>query len=123
MTIFNFAIGNGDTHRRNFSLLTSEEGPVVLSPVYDLVSSRRVLPSEREEMALSLGGRRNRLERADFLSFAEREGIAASYAESRVVELLMLRDELLEMVHDSVLTREARAGLSRILAERLDRLN
>lgn len=40
MTLFNFTIGNGDAHRKNFSLLTTDEGTVALSPCYDIVSSR-----------------------------------------------------------------------------------
>ena len=53
MTIFNFSIGNGDAHRKNFSLLTNQKSVVALSPAYDLVSSRLVIPEEAEEMALT----------------------------------------------------------------------
>ena len=70
MILFNFAIGNGDAHRKNFSLLTGEDGTVALSPAYDLVSSRLVIPEEDAELALTLNGRRNRLNRGDFLAFA-----------------------------------------------------
>ena len=42
VVVFHFAIGNGDAHRKNFSLLTGQNGTVALSPVYDLVSSRLV---------------------------------------------------------------------------------
>lgn len=123
MTIFNFAIGNGDAHRKNFSLLTSADGTVALSPAYDLVSSRLVIPEEDEELALSLNGKHNRLRRADFLTFADHAAIAAPYAEDKIADLLSRRDEFLAMIDESTLTAELRDRLTTILTERLDRLN
>jgi serine/threonine-protein kinase HipA len=122
MTILNFAIGNGDAHRKNFSLLASEDGTVALSPVYDLVSSRLVIPEEDEELALSLNGKHNRLQQADFLAFADHVGIAAAYAQGKIADLLSLRDEFLEIIGNSTLTTELRDRLKDILTERLDRL-
>ncbi len=122
MTIFNFAIGNGDAHRKNFSLLTGEDSTVALSPAYDLVSSRLVIPEEDEELALAINGRRNRLKRADFLTFAYHVGIAAHYAEGKIADLLSRRDEFLKMIDDSTLTANMRDRLKAILTERLDRL-
>ncbi len=122
MTIFNFAIGNGDAHRKNFSLLTSVDGTVALSPAYDLVSSRLVIPKEDEELALSLNGKHNRLQRDDFLSFADHVGIAVAYAQGRIADLLSLCDEFLEIIGNSTLTDELRDRLKGILTERLDRL-
>ena len=122
MTIFNFAIGNGDAHRKNFSLLTSEDGTVALSPAYDLVSSRLVIPEEDEELALSLNGKHNRLRRADFLAFADHVGIEASYAEGKIADLLSIRGEFLKMIGKLTLTAGLRDRLKDILTERLSRL-
>ncbi len=122
MTIFNFAIGNGDAHQKNFSLLTSKEDIVALSPSYDLVSSRLVIPEEREELALTLNGRRNRLQRTDFMALADNVGIAATYAENKIADLLAMRYEFIQMIGDSALTAELRDRLVCLLAERLDRL-
>jgi len=122
MIIFNFAIGNGDAHRRNFSLLTREDGTVALSPAYDLVSSRLVIPEENEELALTVNGRKNHLGRTDFLAFADHVGIASTYADGKLVDLLGLRNEFVKMIVDSTLTPELRDRLAHILANRLDRL-
>jgi len=59
-----FVLGNGDAHLKNFSLLSREEVGYELSPAYDIVNSRLVLPDEREEMCLSLRGKKNRISRA-----------------------------------------------------------
>ncbi len=122
LTIFNFAIGNGDAHRKNFSLLTDEGGTVALSPAYDLVSSRLVIPGEREELALTVGGRRSRLRRDDFLAFAGRLGIEPGYAERKLRELVALCDEYQGMIAGSELSVDLRVRLAEIVGERLDRL-
>lgn len=122
MVIFNFAIGNGDAHRKNYSLLTSERGDVALSPAYDLVSSRLVIPEEDAELALTVNGRRNRLERADFLTFAGHVGIIAGYAEGRLTDLIGLGDEFTRMIGGSALSPQLRERLVQIVGERLSRL-
>jgi len=122
VVIFNFAIGNGDAHRKNFSLLTSEDGTIALSPAYDLVSSRLAIPAETDELALTVNGKRNRLRRADFLAFAEHLSIAPDYAVRQITKLLNLRDTFTEMIGTSLLSSDLRDRLSAILADRLDRL-
>jgi serine/threonine-protein kinase HipA len=122
ITVFNFAIGNGDAHRKNFSLLTREDGNVALSPVYDLVSSRLVIPEESDEMALTVNGKRNRLNRGDFLAFADHLGIAPSYAQARLADLPGLAGCFERMIAESALSTPLRQRLTDILTARLDRL-
>lgn len=122
LTIFNFAIGNGDAHRKNFSLLTSEEGTIALSPAYDLVSSRLAIPAESDELALTVNGKRNRLRRADFIAFADHCGIAPEYAERKLADLLALHEPFIEMITASQLSNDLRDGLANIISARLERL-
>lgn len=53
--IYNFLIGNGDAHAKNFSLLyrTNEES---LAPFYDLVSTLVYVNPYKAKMAMKLGG-------------------------------------------------------------------
>ncbi|NLE91813.1 MAG: HipA domain-containing protein [Elusimicrobia bacterium] len=44
--VFNFLIGNGDAHVKNYSVIYNEEGLARLAPAYDLVCSRIVIPEE-----------------------------------------------------------------------------
>jgi serine/threonine-protein kinase HipA len=122
LAIFNFAIGNGDAHRKNFSLLTDKKGIVALSPAYDLVSSRLVIPEEAEEMALALNGKRNRLKRNDFLVFAKSMQIEMKYAEIRIAELLAMSDKFRDMITNSTLTVQLQERFLEIITKRLNRL-
>ena len=122
MAIFNFAIGNGDAHQKNFSLLTNQKGIVALSPTYDLVSSRLVIPEETDEIALAVNGKRNRLKRHDFLAFAESIEIEANYAESKIAELLALSNKFTDMITKSTLTDQLQEQFLKIITQRLNRL-
>jgi serine/threonine-protein kinase HipA len=121
ITIFNFTIGNGDAHKKNFSLLTAD-GRTTLSPAYDLVSSRLALPEESDEMALTIGGKRNRLTRRDFKEFARHMGITEDYMQKKLDQLVALGGEFDTMIAKSALSDELRERFSQILASRLRRL-
>jgi serine/threonine-protein kinase HipA len=70
MTLFSYLVGNSDMHLKNFSLIESDNG-FVLSPAYDLVSVKLAMPKDNEELALTLNGKKNNLEKKDFLKFGE----------------------------------------------------
>jgi len=122
ITIFNFTIGNSDAHQKNFSLLTSKAGIIALSPAYDIVSSQLVIPEDKEDLALTINGKRNRLKRIDFLSFADHVGIDTSYAKSRIDELINLRGKFTQMIVESTLSSEMRDHFAQIMIDRMGRL-
>ena len=68
--VLNFLIGNGDAHFKNFSVLYREQEGARLSPAYDIVCSKLVIPGE-EDCALTLNGKKNNLTRKDFDSLAD----------------------------------------------------
>ncbi|OGF50895.1 MAG: hypothetical protein A2231_00955 [Candidatus Firestonebacteria bacterium RIFOXYA2_FULL_40_8] len=73
--VFNFLIGNGDAHAKNYSIIYNEEGFVRLAPAYDLVCSRIVIPGESDESALTIIGKKNRIQRKDMDNLAGYLGI------------------------------------------------
>lgn len=69
LALFNFVIGNNDMHLKNFSMILSDNG-WVLSPAYDLLNVKIILPSDKDETALLLGGKKKNHSRAYFERFA-----------------------------------------------------
>jgi len=121
LTIFNFVIGNGDAHKKNFSLITTDDH-ISLSPIYDLVSSRTVLPEETEELALTIGGRKNRLSCRDFETFAEYIKISTNYTQKSISRLIGLEDEFYRMIAASTLTQALQDRFTAIVLDRIGRL-
>jgi len=71
LTLFNYLVGNEDMHLKNFSVIRRDL-KVELSPAYDLLNSTIILNSQ-EELALPLGGKKNRLKKNDFLVYFAKE--------------------------------------------------
>ncbi|MBF0385860.1 MAG: HipA domain-containing protein, partial [Candidatus Omnitrophica bacterium] len=67
--VLNFMLGNGDAHLKNYAILHKKDG-IRLSPAYDIVCSRLVIPHE-DESAISINGKKNRLLKEDFDKLAE----------------------------------------------------
>jgi serine/threonine-protein kinase HipA len=70
LTLFNFIIGNNDMHLKNFSLWLTDIG-WVLSPAYDLLNVKIILPKDRDETALLLGGKKKNFNMGYFNRFGE----------------------------------------------------
>jgi len=65
LALFSFLTGNNDMHLKNFSMIESSSG-WVLSPAYDLLNVGIILPSDTEELALTLAGKKKKLKRDHF---------------------------------------------------------
>lgn len=70
LALFSFLTGNADMHLKNFSLLTTAN-EIILSPAYDLLSTKIAIPDDKEEIALTLNGRKRKLDKEDFDAFAK----------------------------------------------------
>ena len=66
--VFNYIIGNNDMHLKNYSMFLSDSG-WVLSPLYDLLNVKLVLPKDKEDTALLLGGKKMNFSRRTFDDF------------------------------------------------------
>ncbi|RYY00929.1 MAG: type II toxin-antitoxin system HipA family toxin [Gammaproteobacteria bacterium] len=71
LILFSFLTGNADMHLKNFSLLNTQQNVITLSPTYDLLCTKLAMPDDKEEMALTLNGRKRKLKKEDFNLFAK----------------------------------------------------
>lgn len=103
--LFSFIIGNSNMHLKNFSLIESAAGSreYSLSAAYDMLPVNIVLPEDKEEIALTLNGKKRRLKKRDFMSFASKCGIAENAAEKMLSKMCSLEDKLLCACEDSYL--------------------
>ncbi|GBC60268.1 phosphatidylinositol kinase [Desulfonema ishimotonii] len=62
LTVFNYLIGNEDMHLKNFSLI-SDSGKTELSPAYDLLNTTIAIGNPKEELALPIKGKKNKITR------------------------------------------------------------
>ena len=74
LTLFSFLTGNNDMHLKNFSMIENASG-WVLSPAYDLLNASILNPDDEEELALTLGGKKKKLKRDNFVQLGEGLGL------------------------------------------------
>jgi serine/threonine-protein kinase HipA len=75
LTLFCFLTGNADMHLKNFSLWRSDAQTIALTPAYGLLATKLLLPTDMEEMNLSLNGKKSHLREADWLAFVQYLGL------------------------------------------------
>ena len=122
IAVFSFITGNADMHLKNFSLLTEPDGTIRLAPAYDLLATKLLLPGDREEMALSLNGKRARLRRSDFVALGTRLRVAERAIHATFERFSRVRPDLVDAIETSFLSPEMKGTYTALLADRYDRL-
>ena len=119
--VFSFAVGNSDMHLKNFSLIETEEGSgvYVLSAAYDMLSTNVVIPSDKEELALTINGKKQNICRKDFLVFADTIGIPERSAEKMIEKIVKLKDKYISMCRDSYMPEQMRESLENLIEQRI----
>jgi len=70
LALFCFLTGNSDMHLKNFSLIETTNG-WELAPAYDLLNVAIANPEDTEEMALTIDGRKKKLNRDNLINLAK----------------------------------------------------
>ena len=76
--LFSWWTGDGDLHRKNLSLLRGAEGTWRLAPAYDRVSTHLLIT--RDDLALTVQGKKSNLKRDTWLSFGVAIGLTSRSA-------------------------------------------
>lgn len=86
--IFSFLIGNADMHLKNFSLINHPGIGYTLAPAYDMVASQLVNKEDKEELALTLNGKKRKIKHSDFL-----KAFKSSQMEEKVITTIFRKFE------------------------------
>jgi serine/threonine-protein kinase HipA len=116
--VFNFIIGNGDAHLKNYSIAYRDNKTIRLTPAYDIVCSKLVIPDE-EDSALALNGKKDHLKREDFDKLGDYLNIPIKIRYDKFKKCLNLMKTIIK---NSELKGEVREQFINIIKERLSRL-
>lgn len=117
VVVFSFLTGNADMHLKNFSLLTDADGTVSLSPAYDLLATKLLIPEDAEEMALSVNGKRARLGRSDFAALGRHLRIADKAIDATFERLERVLPELLAAIDSTFLAPETKSSWATLIVD------
>lgn len=116
--LFIWWTGNGDMHLKNFSLLTGEDGITRLTPAYDLVCTRLVMPDD--PLALPLQGKRDNLRRGVWRRFAEYCALPDRVAQRVLDKQTSVLESATNLIDRSFLPGDQKDDYKRLIAERTD---
>jgi len=116
--VFNFIIGNGDAHFKNYSVTYKEKEFIRLAPAYDIICSKLVIPDETDS-ALTINGKNDKLKKDDFDRLADYLNVPAKI---RYVKFDRKLNLIEAVVKDSRLKADSRQEMIDIIKERFSRL-
>lgn len=131
LLIFNYLFSNGDAHLKNFSLIETLNGDMVLSPAYDLLCTR--LHVYDSDMATSDGLFSDDFETEsfeanafyaydDFLAFAIKIGINQKRAEKILQFFQQDYSQMHQLIKRSFLSEESKILYNNLYFDKLKRL-
>lgn len=119
--IFFYITGNSDMHLKNFSLIENN-GRYILSPAYDLVPVNAIMIEDKEELALTLNGKKQHLRKGDFIKFGLSIGLNESSMNKMIKYLISFEDKFIKEVSISLINDQQKENLIKIIKDRINNL-
>ena len=104
--LFSFLTGNADMHLKNFSLLKTPGLGHALSPAYDMVSTALVNPADKEDLALTLNGKKKKVSRKDFIVAFRTLNLDTKQQDNLFKKMAKAKDEWVDFIDISFLSKE-----------------
>lgn len=108
-------------HLKNFSLMHTDKG-ILLSPVYDLLNVKLIYPKDKEDLALTLGGRKRKVKRSDFDQFALSLGLSNLVRDNIYKDFSKQSDKVAEFINRSFLIEEYKERYKEIYKLKLNQI-
>lgn len=122
VTIFSYITGNNDMHLKNFSMILKDED-WVFSPAYDLLNVQLHLPEDKEETALTIGGKKSRLTKVDFINLGLKFGLTERQIQNIFKRFMKAEDKMMELINISFLDEEQKKIYKDLLQQRIQLFN
>ena len=122
LLIFCWLTGNNDMHLKNFALYNPTGEGLCLTPAYDLLNAALVNPKDKEELALTLNGRKKKIKLDDFVQAMQKADIS-----DRIITNIFRRfqkkyPEWEQTIRDSFLPQDYQDAYWQMVKDKLGRL-
>jgi serine/threonine-protein kinase HipA len=116
--LFSFLTGNADMHLKNFSLINQPETGYILAPGYDLVATALVNPADKEELGLTLNGKKKKIKRSDFIAAFNLLKLDAKQQENIFIKMDKVMPAWIEFIDISFLSKEKKAAYKELIRKK-----
>ncbi len=119
VVLFCFLTGNADMHLKNFSLIEiPEKGGFNLAPAYDLLSTALVMPADKEDLALTLNGKKRRITIKDFRTALDVSSVDKVVQERMFTKFRDVMPEWEKLVESSFLDKTLQDRYKELIKEK-----
>lgn len=122
IVLFNYLTANADMHLKNYSLIENDFNEYELSPAYDLLNTLLLIPDDKEESALTINGKKNRLKIEDFNQLAKTLKIPNKSVESIYKRFIKIKLKWIDFVEISFLNKDTKQAYIETLNTRFNKL-
>ena len=119
--IFCWITGNNDMHLKNFSMLSQEKGRYKFSSAYDLLNVAIVNPTDTEELALTLNGKKSRISRRDFIEAASKAGVSEKIIDGLVAHFKQCLPIWEKKIKESFLSESMKEKHKKLIRNRINK--
>lgn len=120
LAVFSFLTGNNDMHLKNFSMIESSSG-WVLAPAYDLLNVTIILPEDTEELALTLEGKKKKLNWTHFEKLGGGLGLTDKQIQGVKKRMFKNKSKALEWLDKSFLSDAVKESYKNLLESRYEK--
>ena len=121
LAVFSFLSGNNDMHLKNFSMIQTDFG-WSLSPAYDLLNVTILNPDDKEELALTIDGKKKKLKLEHFEDLGTGLGLTSKQRSGVFRRFLANKEAALSIIKQSFLSAEMKSAYQLVLNKRYERL-
>ncbi len=118
LCIFCYVTANNDMHLKNFSLIKIEES-WHLSPAYDLLNVQLANPDDKEELALTLNGKKKKIKLSYFMEWGMGMGLTTKQMENSLGQYTKQKEKIFELIDSSFLSVDFKETYKKIVLEKL----
>lgn len=119
VVVFSWITGNSDMHLKNFSLYNIAKGEYVLTPAYDMLSTTLVMPEDTEELALTLNGKKRKINKGDFIKSITSSGIEEKVIENISKKFGRIITKWFDLIENSFLPKSMQKQYKNMILRRL----
>ncbi|MBK5209807.1 MAG: HipA domain-containing protein [Flavobacteriaceae bacterium] len=117
LTVFSLLTGNNDMHLKNFSMIKTSYG-WSLSPAYDLLNVAIVNPDDKEELALTIAGKKKKISKELLIKFGEDLRLSKKQINGVFKRFKQQKNKAFDLINSSFLSDKMKQAYKNLLQDR-----
>lgn len=96
---------------------------MIRNKAYDMFPVNVIMPEDKEQMALTINGKKRNIHKKEFRKLAESYEISPKAAENMLKKICRMENKLLDQVEGAYLSKEQKEQVSQLVHERIKTLS